>query len=348
MFQYTKDVILHGVADRVFTESGVYNYSRPEETGTTTRLVIKRVGEYFANSIVGPVYKTEAVEGNPGELTIDLSNIFTSTDDSTDKDSAMYPHGIAGPGLYQLSFRMKTPNQFYAEFANPAWKPFGQPILVGFEVSEAESKDANAVAKRLVDLINLTMASDNRYMEVSPIAEDDTETKKVVIKGNNNYMTFDKVVLEKYDPTVCDSCLGEYNVIADVNTKIGGTNVFTIVKNNESFGTGKWIQENLRFPTYANIRYESPNADETPVIGAKYVQYSFAYASPRPGFGGQSGVGQGMSAVTRHIFYVLETEATELEYALAECGLTGKIKDGETETTYDFPTRPSADTEDNV
>ena len=35
---------------------------------------------------------------------------------------------------------------------------------------------------------------------------------------------------------------------------------------------------------------------------------SFEYASPRPGLGGLSGVGQKLDAVTRHIYYVPSSE----------------------------------------
>ena len=50
--------------------------------------------------------------------------------------------------------------------------------------------------------------------------------------------------------------------------------------------------------------------------------YSFAYDSPRPGFGGLSGVGQKVDAVTRHIFWVKSDVVSDFDTALAACGIT--------------------------
>ena len=43
-----------------------------------------------------------------------------------------------------------------------------------------------------------------------------------------------------------------------------------------------------------------------PVAGALYTQFTFDYVSDRPGLGGHSGVGQGITAITTHTFYVAE------------------------------------------
>ena len=69
----------------------------------------------------------------------------------------------------------------------------------------------------------------------------------------------------------------------------------------EPFATKEWIIENLRFPTYPNIRYNSAGNMPT---AALYDELAFTYKVPRVGLGGLSGVGQAVDAVTRHIFYV--------------------------------------------
>lgn len=53
-----------------------------------------------------------------------------------------------------------------------------------------------------------------------------------------------------------------------------------------------------------------------------YVQFSFAYESPRPQLGGLSGVGQAMTAVTRHVYYVPKSLATEFEQAFTNLGVS--------------------------
>ena len=266
MFQYTKEIILNKVEGRV----EVVDATNPYSGVATKKLLIKRGGEYFADFVLpAKIYATEGYYGNPGKLTVDFANVTLT------------------PGLYQFQFRVKTPNQFFAEYASPNWQVYGKPMLISFEVA-ADAK-SDAVAEQLGKLIELAIPANNKFITVT------VNDSAVVIEGTNNFMTFDKVSLEKYDPTVCDSCLGEYNPVA-IEPEIED--------NLEDFATGEWIVENLRFPTYPNIRYASPAEDERPIAGNTYVEFSFAYQSPRPGLGGASGVGQAMTAVTRHIYYV--------------------------------------------
>lgn len=292
MFQYTKEIILNKVDGRV----EVVDATNPYSGVATKKLLIKRGGEYFADFILpAKIYATEGYYGKPGKLTIDFTDVKL----------------VASPHPYQLQFRVKTPNQFYAEYASPNWQVYGKPMLIGFEVTEEMAASPSVAAEKLVELIKLAVPANNQFIKVA------AEGAKVIITGTNNFMTFDKVSLEKYDPTVCDSCLGEYNPVA-IEPEIED--------NLEDFATGEWIVENLRFPTYPNIRYASPAEDERPINGTTYTEFSFSYQSPRPGLGGMSGVGQGMTAVTRHIYYVPAAEAATFEALLKDAGLTVEKK----------------------
>lgn len=285
MFQYTKEIILHGVADRV----SVVDATNPYSGVAAKKLLVKRGGEYFSDFILpATVYATEGYYGNPGKLTVDFTDVELV------------------PGLFQFQFRVKTPNQFFAEYASPNWQVYGKPMLIGFDVTEEMKNDVSLVAAKLAELIVLALPANNQFVKVA------ADGAKVVIEGTNNFMTFDKALLERYDPTVCDSCLGEYAPVA----------ISCEVENNtEDFATGEWLVENLRFPTYPNIRYASASEDERPINGTTYVEFSFSYQSPRPGLGGMSGVGQGMTAVTRHIYYVPAAEADAFKTLLESAGL---------------------------
>lgn len=291
MFQYTKEIILHGVADRVVVEAATNPYSGVK----AKKLLIKRGGEYFSDFILpAKVYVTEGYHGNPGKLTVDFADVELV------------------PGLYQFQFRVKTPNQFFAEYASPNWQVYGKPMLIGFDVTEEMKDDVAKAAAKLAELVELALPANNKFIKVS------ADGSKVVVEGTNNFMTFDKVALEKYDPTVCDSCLGEYAPVAIA---------VDIEDNKEDFATGEWLVENLRFPTYPNIRYASASEDERPVNGTTYVEFSFAYQSPRPGLGGASGVGQAMTAVTRHIYYVPAAEAAAFEQFFKDAGVAVEKKE---------------------
>ena len=140
-------------------------------------------------------------------------------------------------------------------------------------------------------------------------------------------MTFDKFAFEKYEAADCESCVDGYSPVA---IKVD------IFDNLEDFATGEWLVENLRFPTYPNIRYASASEDERPINGQEYVEFSFSYQSPRPGLGGMSGVGQGMTAVTRHIYYVLKgDEADAFKNALLSAGISVSVKNAEGEVTVE-------------
>lgn len=279
MFQYTHETILNEPKVRVI--EGVTN---PYTLGNADQIVIERAGDYYSDAIVNKeIYKTPGFEGKPGKL--NLAGVKAK---------------LTVAGEHVLVFRMITPNQFYAEYASINWDVFGKPVVVGFTVPALAdgTGDKENGFKNMIAGIKLAIPEGNEFITVSDAG---------LIEGTSNYMTFDKVSLERYDETTCDSCQGKYHRVDLVK----GTD-YVIENNVESFATAQWLLENLRFPTYPNIRYASAN-NEMPVAGKVYVEYAFTYEVPRVGLGGLSGVGQGMSAVTRHIFYVPATEAPAFE-----------------------------------
>lgn len=158
---------------------------------------------------------------------------------------------------------------------------FGKPIVVGF------SKDVD-----LVKSVQLAIPEGNKFIKVTGSGN------SVVLEGSTPYIDIDKVYVT--------------DVESGVETKIEPSVTEDRV---EPFATKEWIIENLRFPTYPNIRYASASTMPTAEV---YTEYAFTYRVPRVGLGGLSGVGQALDAVTRHIFYV----PTDLA-ASFEKGLTG-------------------------
>jgi hypothetical protein len=171
-----------------------------------------------------------------------------------------------GTGERILSFRVVTPNQYLAEYASPNWNVFGKPIVVGF------SKDAD-----LVKSVQLAIPEGNKFIKVSGSGN------SVVIEGSTPYINIDKVYVTDVESGV------ETEIEPDTEDRV------------EPFATKEWIIENLRFPTYPNIRYNTAGNVPTAEL---YAEYSFAYKMPRTGLGGLSGVGQTVESVTRHILYV--------------------------------------------
>ena len=77
-------------------------------------------------------------------------------------------------------------------------------------------------------------------------------------------------------------------------------------------GSGKWLIENLRFPTTANRSYTAEHADEWPQQDGWYHQFAFEYAVPNRGLHGQGTVGQEMTSVTHHVLYILDGKESAL------------------------------------
>ena len=251
MFKYTKEIIINTNDKNLVKVSNGY-------------LTIRRGGEYKIENM-GKLYKTVGNVGTSGKVTL-----------KTDK--------LTTPGLYRVSFGVKSIRKFTADMANANYNEFGREFVVEVSLAsaeEAESKLTSALKSAMnVDIATvdgLTINLIDPYFAVSfvEIAKYDEDKEQYVSVG------IDRLVDNEYT-----------------------TNVSTIVKNVEPFATGEWIRENLRFPSYPNLRHSALYEDEQPVPGAIYTQYAFSYTAERIGLGGLSAVGQKIESVTQHIFYV--------------------------------------------
>lgn len=315
MFQYTHEVIFNSLTMPDGSDRLVRN------GGSTGPLTIKRGGEYWKAFIQDQkVYKTVGNVGTYELLKIDVEKFAEAFPPREDETSFM------AAGTYQLSLFVKLldPHALY-EFGYPNYKTFGRHILVGFDVVAGD--EAKDVAAKLYESLALAIRREELLVGglgdgiVEPF-EEGTDTV-IALRANHYALRFDTVGLALYDETTCDSCIGEYLPTIDIFTnKVTKMNAASVeVPGVEPFATGQWLIENLRFPTYPNIRWAAVGEEDRPVPGLVYVQYSFAYDSPRPQFGGISGVGQKVEAVTRHIYYVPESLASAFEQAFTNLGV---------------------------
>lgn len=296
MFKYTKEVIINspknGEGTTMFPDAG------------DGRIRVYRAGDYDPAKIVDKkIYKTVGKPAVVATLKLECKDLIKSNDVDGVKSYEI--------GLYQLSINVKMDGKFLGEFAYPNYAAFRKPVMVGFEVDAALAADGEKLATKLEELFNMAIPYNNQFVKVT------RDGSALNFVASDPYMFFPKeeVLLERYDPTMCDSCLGEY-MVRDIEANVTNTT------NVKPFATGEWLIENLRFPTYPNFRYYAAGKDEYPIPGVVYTQYSFAYDSPRPGYGGLMGVGQKVEAVTRHIFYVAEGAVADFEKAFEACTIT--------------------------
>ena len=196
MFDYIHDVILNITSAEDLKD-------KVKVSGEAGKKVItfKRNGEYKLNSVQNIVL-TKGTPGVKETLTLHCDGLIKSEDVPDGKGGTVK---VYETGLYQLALYVKMPNRFYGEFANANWYAFGKPIMIGFEVTEEMAESGAVLAKKLERLFNLAVPESNRFVSVKVDKNTD-----LVITVREEYMHFGDIILEKYDPTVCDSCLGEY------------------------------------------------------------------------------------------------------------------------------------------
>lgn len=289
MFNYTHEVIINSLAGTLkgenvtlypsgATSSKLAVYDDPALTGVK-HLLIERAGDYRGDLVFprtqGLVFKTLPIDGQFSTLTLTVGTVK------------------AGDVISVSIFAKLLDPAAIAEYAYPNWASFGKPILVNITAKSATAAD---VAQQLADALKEAIPYNNKFItvEVSGAVVTLTASEYGLELDAENGCKIEHLVEGECDPCALDA-YEPYSGVTAKSTK-------TVVP----FGTGEKLVENYRFPTYGNVRYAALNSDEAPIPGAKYIMYSFAYDSPRPGFGGMSGVGQKVDAVTRHIFWVKE------------------------------------------
>ena len=287
MFNYTHEVIINSNVGTLTGNARIGTYT--DEAGVK-HLVIERGGDYREDLIfprgAGVVFKTPGYDGTLATLTVSAPASLT-----------------AGDVLQFTVFVKLLDPAAIAEYAYPNWASFGKPIVVGFT-----HKTGGVFADELVAALKDAIPYNNKFIKVEKNSTD------VVLTASMFGMEFADAKLEKLVAGACDGC--SFDTYEPVEaTMVAEATVIP-------FGTGDKLIENYRVPTYANTRYAALNSDEAPVSGAIYTMYSFSYDSPRPGFGGISGVGQKVDAVTRHIYWVKSDVVADFDDALDAIGIT--------------------------
>ena len=288
MFNYTHEVIINNNVGSQTGNARIGTYE--DEALGVKHLVIERAGDYRSDLIfprgAGVVFKTPGYNGVLATLTVAAPSTLT-----------------AGT-VFQFSVFVKLLDPAaIAEYAYPNWASFGKPIVVGFT-----HKSDGTFTDELIAALKDAIPYNNQFIKVTKSGT------SVVLTASMFGMEFEGAKLEKLVAGSCDGCTFDTYEVVETTITPTATKV--------PFGTGDKLIENYRFPTYGNVRYASINSDEAPIPGAVYTMYSFSYDSPRPGFGGLSGVGQKVDAVTRHIYWVKSDVVSAFDAALAELNIT--------------------------
>lgn len=214
-----------------------------------------------------------------------------------------------GAGIYRLKLYIRLSGSQNSYYSNDfVFK--GKPFVYEFKIA-SNSTTAADVAKEIKRVIDKIQAFyGDKYIKTE-VAEN-----KLTIHGVDEYQLFTEAKIQKLNTAANNPVNNE--VFEDV---IKGT----ITKSVEGFGTYTHILKDLRLPTIEARKFEAVNQEELPVPGAKYNQYIIEYKVDRGLFGGAA-VGQQVTSKTTHVFYVLDSLATEFETALKVLGTINEIK----------------------
>ena len=231
----------------------------------------------------GGNYKIENIEGK----------IYKTVGHTGTKAKAVItPAALGDADVARLTIYLSTPGTEFVEFGSPNWQEFGKPYIVETKAENAEG---------LAAAIKLALNEDNAHFSVK------VNESKVELEVAETWMDFAEVNYDLVTFADCSDCSKE-----TVESKAANV---AITKGKTEFATAKWIVENLRFPSHPNLRYAPLYADEAPVAGTTYTEYSFEYKVKRSVPGGLSAVGQVADSIVRIVFYVAPAAQADFETA---------------------------------
>ncbi len=287
MFQFTTTNVINSFQD---VTSGMPLWSLQKRTingeEATSTLNIKRINNFKKENVVA-IYKAEAYDAELAKITIDMSQL----NDLSDGDQLRISLSI---GLTQGSADSRYANDLYYKE-----KPFSVDFI--YKTSWISTLDK---LKKTINNYEIMVYGD-KLLKVS------VNGVFLTIEATSEYQRFNKVNVEKFDSTAYHG-MGEYKVLIslddfadkmkDTNKDLTGT-VEGLFVGKEGFGTYSFLLHNLRLPTSMRTRAFGINQEETPIIGAKYNQYTIHYCVNR-GILGDNAVGDLTKSLTTHVFYI--------------------------------------------
>lgn len=277
-----------------YTNTIVLNSLKDVTTGLdkivkgSDNIEVRRVNK-FLKSNVSAMYKRAASDPVIGKAEFTITN--------------------PGAGIYRLKLYIRLSGSQNSYYSNDfVFK--GKPFVYEFKIA-SNSTTATDVAKEIKRVIDKIQAFyGDKYIKT------EVSSNKLTIHGVDEYQLFTEAKIQKLNTAANNPLTNE--VFEDV---IEGK----ITKSVEGFGTYTHILKDLRLPTIEARKFEAVNQEELPVPGAKYNQYIIEYKVDRGLFGGAA-VGQQVTSKTTHVFYVLDSLATEFETALKVLGTIHEIK----------------------
>ena len=297
MFQFTTTNVIN--SDKDLTTGKPLWTTKDAAGSAPASLNIKRVNNFIATNVVA-IYKAVAQDAENAKVTFDFAQVSGT------------PGDVFRLHIY-VGLSQASQNSLYANDLQWKGKPFSVDFVWGTNATDTVTKLIKTINKYSAMVYNkklLNVTNSGTYLTIEAVDE---------------YQRFKFINIEKFDADAYHG-MGEYNVVrslddlteADSNAEVTATAEGYFV-GKEGFGTYPFLLHNLRLPTYARNRWLALNQDETPIVGAKYNQYTIYYCVNR-GILGDNAVGDMVKSRTTHVFYVKQDLATAFETALGKVG----------------------------
>lgn len=283
MFTYTNTVVINSDTDEL---SGLVKFE-----GRNNQFRVKRVGRFNKDS-VKYISKREGYKG--------IISTATFTPPTA-------PSEAGAEDFYRIELFMRLSGSQASTMATAATVYKSKPIHIEFKVAHEDK--ASTIADNMVKAVRFFQQNLYPYIKASK-----NESDKVVISGTDEYEVFNKAELQKLVSATVSVYPDDQNQYKKVSEAV-------IANGKEGFGTYTYIMKNLRLPTLEALRFGSPTQDEMPVIGMLYNQYTLEYCKDR-GIMGSDAVGDTVTSITHHVFFVRQDLAKAFEAAITTAGLS--------------------------
>lgn len=217
------------------------------------------------------------------------------------------PSEAGAEDFYRIELFMRLSGSQASTMATAATVYKSKPIHIEFKVAHGDN--ASTIADNMVKAVRFFQQNLYPYIKASK-----NESNKVVISGTDEYEVFNKAELQKLVSATVSVYPDDQNQYKKVSEAV-------IANGKEGFGTYTYIMKNLRLPTLEALRFGSPTQDEMPVIGMLYNQYTLEYCKDR-GIMGSDAVGDTVTSITHHVFFVRQDLAEAFEAAITAAGLS--------------------------
>lgn len=296
MFKYSVTSVINTINDYATglpLFEGLVGEAQADGTVLEDRLKIRRGLEFKKSNVQAVYHRGYRAAVNP-EYKVALDTV------------------AATPGIYRISLYVTLSGSQDERYANTRVLK-GKPIFVEFEVT-AKENTAALVADKVIAITKkyLQMVYEDKIIN---IVKD--STTGIIIKGISGEQRFSKVALEKWENN-------DWTVVDESINGVAGTKITVTAIGDNGFGTYRNIIKDLRLPTAANTRWTRIVQDETPVLGGMYDQYTIVYCVHR-GVLGSDAVGNDVTSITEHVFYVKSDVKVDWEAALAKLGTVTEV-----------------------